>query len=109
MTGEENIMLCSTSIIEEVKATVFSLEGASSGGPDGLNGKFYQYFWEIIKEDVLSVVKAYFAGDSLTKSFTHTNVVLILKNNVVQTFADLRLISLCNFINKVISKVVQRR
>ncbi|XP_060182380.1 uncharacterized protein LOC132612050 [Lycium barbarum] len=79
---------------------VFELNGDSSCGPDGFSGIFYQKCWEVIKADVYSVVKAFFEGQTLPKSITHTHLVLLPKKNVVETFSDMRPISLSNFINK---------
>ncbi|XP_060211962.1 uncharacterized protein LOC132639536 [Lycium barbarum] len=72
--------------LEEVKKAVFELSSNSAGGPDGMIGTFYQ---------------------TLPKSITHTNLVLLPKKNNIETFADMRAISLSKFINKVISRVVQ--
>ncbi|XP_059288614.1 uncharacterized protein LOC132041965 [Lycium ferocissimum] len=59
--------------------------------------------------DVFRMVQAFYEGHTLPKSVTHTNLVLIPKKLEVHTFGDLRPISLCNFINKVISRVVHER
>nr|XP_016437309.1 PREDICTED: uncharacterized protein LOC107763346 [Nicotiana tabacum] len=60
---------------EEVKRAVMGLNGDSAGGPDGFTGAFYQTCWEIIEEDVVGMVKAFFCGQQLPKSVTHTNLV----------------------------------
>ncbi|XP_060170719.1 uncharacterized protein LOC132601661 [Lycium barbarum] len=85
---------------------VFELNGDSTCGADAFSGIFYQKCWEVIKAVVFSVVKAFFEGPTLPKSITHTNLVLLPKKNVVEAFYDMRPISLRNFINKVISRVV---
>lgn len=54
----------------------------------------------------MEVVHAFFEGRSLQKSLTHTNLILIPKKEVIQTFSDLRLISLRYFLNKVVSRVL---
>ncbi|WMV32127.1 hypothetical protein MTR67_025512 [Solanum verrucosum] len=48
-------------------------------------------------------------GNTLPKSITHTNLVLLPKKENVQDFTDLRPISLSNFINKVLSRIVHNR
>ncbi|XP_059295565.1 uncharacterized protein LOC132048898 [Lycium ferocissimum] len=58
---------------------------------------------------VYNVVKVFFEGQTLPKSITHTILVLIPKKNNVETFTDMRPISLSNFINKLISRVVQNK
>ncbi|XP_059287623.1 uncharacterized protein LOC132040947 [Lycium ferocissimum] len=57
--------------------------------------------------EVYNVVKAFFDGQTLPKSITHTNLVLLPKKNNIETFGDMGSIRLSNFINKVISRVVQ--
>ncbi|XP_075087618.1 uncharacterized protein LOC142169628 [Nicotiana tabacum] len=42
--------------LEEVKATIFGLNGNSSSGPDGFTGLFYQECWEIICNDIHNMV-----------------------------------------------------
>ena len=56
----------------EVKRAVFSINPFSAPGDDGFNAKFYQFFWEIIKEDVIRAVRSFFAGGRMLKSFNHT-------------------------------------
>ncbi|XP_060202553.1 uncharacterized protein LOC132630976 [Lycium barbarum] len=109
MVKGENQILTSMPTLEDVKNAVFYLSGDSSGGPDGMIGAFYQVCWEIMGANVYNVVKVFFEGQTLPKSITHTNLVLIPKKNNVETFADMRNISLSNFINKVISRVVQNK
>ncbi|XP_059315388.1 uncharacterized protein LOC132065996 [Lycium ferocissimum] len=106
---EDNMLLAEQPTMEKVQKAVFELNGDSTCGPDGFSGIFYQKCWEVIKADVFSVVKAFFEGQTLPKSITHTNLVLLPKKNVVESFSDMRPISLSNFINKVISRVVHDR
>ncbi|XP_059314087.1 uncharacterized protein LOC132064926 [Lycium ferocissimum] len=64
---------------------------------------------DIIGADVYNVVKAFFDGQTLPKSVTHTNLVLLPKKEIINNFSDLRPISLSNFINKIITKVIHDR
>ncbi|XP_060216553.1 uncharacterized protein LOC132644029 [Lycium barbarum] len=84
---EYNEMLCAPSTEDEVKKAC----------------------WNIVGIDVYKVVKAFYEGHTLPKSVTHTNLVLLPKKGVVQQFTDLRLISLSNFVNKVISRIMHDR
>lgn len=52
------------------------------------------------------MVKAFFYGFDLPRSITYTNMALIHKKDKVKRLEDLRLINLCNFVNKVFSKLV---
>ncbi|XP_059294479.1 uncharacterized protein LOC132047455 [Lycium ferocissimum] len=73
---------------EEVKEAVFSLNGESACGPDGFTGLFFQSCWEIVKLDVVDMVKAFFVGQELPRFITHTNLILIPKKEQVQSFSD---------------------
>ncbi|XP_060210556.1 uncharacterized protein LOC132637493 [Lycium barbarum] len=94
---------------EEIKEAVFALNGESACGPDGFTGLFFQSAWEIVKLDVVDMVKAFFVGQELPRFITHTNLILIPKKKQVQSFSDLRPISLSNFTNKIILRVVHER
>ncbi|XP_075091900.1 uncharacterized protein LOC142172042 [Nicotiana tabacum] len=95
--------------IEEVRAAVFELSRESASGPDGFTGLFYQTCWDVIGVDIHNMVLHFYGGTALPKSITHTNLVLLPKKPRVETFSDLRPISLSNFINKVLSKVLHDR
>ncbi|KAK6791948.1 hypothetical protein RDI58_011029 [Solanum bulbocastanum] len=94
---------------DEVKKVVFSLNGDSASGLDGFSGQFFQSCWNIIREDITNMVRAFFCGQELPRYITHTNLTLIPKKESIGTFGDLRPISLSTFVNKIISKVVQER
>lgn len=87
---------------EEVQNAVFGLSGDSVAGPDGFSGAFFQSCWDVVADDVVLVVKAFFCGQELPKYITHTNMVLIPKKEFPKTFSDIRPISLSGFLNKVI-------
>lgn len=40
---------------EEIKAAAFALAEEKAPDPDGFPMAFFQYFWEVVKQDVLSV------------------------------------------------------
>ncbi|XP_055802509.1 uncharacterized protein LOC129871574 [Solanum dulcamara] len=90
----------------ELKEAVFSLSNVSAAGPDGINGKFFHTCWDIISEDLLNLVKFIFNGHSLSKFISHACLVLLPKVDHPNKLSDVRPISLSNFTNKVISKVL---
>lgn len=94
---------------EKIKKTIFELNQESSCGPNGLNSHFYQVLQDIVGGDIIEVIHDFFGGSTLPKSIFHTNLVLIPKKDVIQEFYDLRPISLSNFLNKVISRIIHGR
>nr|XP_027120574.1 uncharacterized protein LOC113737562 [Coffea arabica] len=69
--------------IEEVKRVVFEMDGDSAAGPDGFT--------------------------ELPRFVTSTSIVLIPKVPNPQDFSKFRPISLCNFFNKVLSRILADR
>lgn len=94
---------------EEVQKVVFELNGDSACGPDGFLGMFFQSCWEMIGEDVVRVVKAFFCGKTLPRFISHKNLILLPKKEQVRLLNDLRPISLYTFVSKIISRVVHDR
>lgn len=85
---------------------LFSLNRDSAAGPDGFTRKFFTHCWEIIGNDLYAAVLEFFAGFNFPRSWTSTRVVTIPKVDNPSSFKDLRPISLCNFYNKIISKLL---
>lgn len=61
-SDDENTILCKMSSLEEVKRDVFSLNGDSASRPDGLIERFYQSCWDIVGNDVPTMVQNFFQG-----------------------------------------------
>lgn len=62
-----------------------------------------------MKDDLWEVVDESRASSFVFKDLNNTMIALILKNGNVSSFDDLRPISLCNSVYKVISKVMANR
>ncbi|XP_075101679.1 uncharacterized protein LOC142177113 [Nicotiana tabacum] len=106
MSQDQNARLWEEPTMEGVKASIFGLNGDSASGPDGFTGQFYQARWEVVCDDVLNMVRAFFCGAELPNFITHTNLILLSKKKNVAIFSDIRAISLRNFSNKIISRVI---
>ncbi|XP_019266859.1 PREDICTED: uncharacterized protein LOC109244255 [Nicotiana attenuata] len=106
MADVANMELSRLPTFEEVKGAVFELSGESAGGPGGFTGLFYQSCWDIVGRDIHNMVMHFYGGATHPKSITHTNLVLLPKKLRVETFSDLRPISLSNFTNKVVFRVL---
>ncbi|RYR65333.1 hypothetical protein Ahy_A03g011263 [Arachis hypogaea] len=57
VTEEMNRDLISEVSDDEIRNAVFSMGSLKAPGSDGLNGLFYQKYWEVIKKEVCEVVK----------------------------------------------------
>lgn len=78
-----------------------------SPGPDGMNPGFYQKFWSIIGKDVAKECIRILTLGTILGDLNVTLIVLIPNKANPDTMADLRPISLCNVMMKVISKMLE--
>ncbi|CAM8936846.1 unnamed protein product [Rhodiola kirilowii] len=109
ISEEDNVSLSATPSLEEIQHNVFSMNSNSSPGPDGFTGKFFTFCWEIIKEDLQAAVQAFFEGLQLPKIISSTSIVLIPKVHNAGKLDQVRPISLCNFIHKILSRILNSR
>jgi hypothetical protein len=93
----------------EVKAALDHIGHLKAPGPDGMPSLFYKKYWHImgytIVKEVLNVLK----GGAMPKGWNETFVVLIPKVKDPSRIKDLRPISLCNVLYKLVSKVLANR
>lgn len=94
---------------KKVHNAVIGLNKNSASGPAGFSSSFFEYCWEIVGEDITTLIQTFFYGQELTKFFTHPNLILIPKREVIKSFVDLKPISFSSFINKIISRVIHDR
>nr|XP_016496749.1 PREDICTED: uncharacterized protein LOC107815646 [Nicotiana tabacum] len=63
----ENAELIKQPTKEEVKVAVLGLNGDSTGGPDGMTGKFYHSCWDIIGDNLYDMVISRVVHERLVK------------------------------------------
>ena len=106
---EQNEMMVADVDEKEVKAALFNMHPDKSPGPDGMSPGFYQKCWNIVKKDVVSIVQCFFQTGKIDEQLKGTNIALIPKKPHLTLMTDLRPISLCNVVYKIISKVLANR
>ena len=109
ITLEQNSRLDKMPDMEELKTIIMSMNPNSAPGPDGIGGKFFQVCFDIIQDDLLAAVKSFFSGKILPRYMTHACLVLLPKINHPNKLKDYRPVSLSNFTNKIISKILSTR
>jgi hypothetical protein len=78
-------------------------------GPDGFNPAFYQHFWDRCSNDIYEAAQDWLARGYFPSSLSETNICLIPKCENPTTMKDMRPISLCNVLYKMISKLLANR
>lgn len=109
ITEDMNSKLIAPISSMEVKNAVFDLGALKAPGPDGLNGDFYQKNWATISSDVIATIEEFFSSGSIGNCINDTLVALIPKVQHPESISQLRPISCCNFIYKIISKIIVKR
>ncbi|MCI00450.1 RNA-directed DNA polymerase (Reverse transcriptase), partial [Trifolium medium] len=78
-------------------------------GPDGFNPAFYQHFWNICGDDIFEATKEWLERGYFPSSLNETNICLVPKCENPVSMKDLRPISLCNVLYKMVSKLLANR
>ena len=101
--------LSSEYILYEIEAAFFQMGPTKAPGPDGMNALFYQKFWHIVSDNVVSAILEFLNTGYMPPALNHTYIVLIPKIKNPIKVPDFRPISICNVIYKIITKVLANR
>jgi hypothetical protein len=69
--------------IEEIKNAIFEAEGNKSPGSDGLTFTFYQKYWDLIKDELVLMVNAFYNHNLDLSKLNLVIIVLIPKKKIV--------------------------
>lgn len=109
VTAQMNAFLTTEFTTEEVKAALDSIGDLKAPGMDGLPAIFYKHYWQLIGDSVAIEVLQVLRGGCMPAGWNDTLVVLIPKVQNPETLKDLRPISFCNVVYKLVSKVLANR
>ncbi|GAU18647.1 hypothetical protein TSUD_124800 [Trifolium subterraneum] len=109
VTEEDNMYLAASITKVEIQQALFQMHPDKSPGPDGFNPTFYQRFWEQCGDDIFVAASTWLDRGYFPTSLNETNICLIPKCDNPISMKDLRPISLCNVLYKMISKVLANR
>ncbi len=109
VTEDMNNSLSQDYTIEEVEIAIKQMAPQTAPGPDRMPPLFYQTFWQLIGEDVTVAVLSSLNSGKILQAINHTYITLIPKVKSLENITEFRLISLCNVVYKIISKVIANR
>jgi hypothetical protein len=109
VTDDMNDSLLKDYSDEEIKYALDCMGDLKAPGPDGIPALFYKKYWNIVGQDVCREVRSLLNGGEMPEKWNETVVVLIPKIANPDKLKDLRPISLCNVVYKIVSKVISNR
>ena len=101
--------LCHSPSLIEVKNALFAMKPLKAPGPDGFHPLFFQKSWETISHDLHLQISECFKYANVPEHLCNALICLIPKVEHPTTVKQLRPISLCNTIYKVITKIIVQR
>lgn len=109
MTDDQNANLMMLPTTEEIRAAVFDINPNKCPGPDGMNGHFFQQFWETMSSEITTMITCFFNTGKLEEGINKTNICLVPKKLGAKQLDQFRPISLCNVVYKIVSKLLSNR
>ncbi|KAL5580779.1 hypothetical protein UlMin_013221 [Ulmus minor] len=109
VTPQLNAQLEQAFEAEDVRTTVFQMAPSKSPGADGMSAIFYQKFWPIIGEEITAACLGFTNGGPPLGSINETIITLLPKIKNPTRITEFWLISLCNVLYKIISKMLANR
>ena len=85
------------------------MEPLKAPGPDGMPPLFFQHFWGLVDADVTNLVLSWLNSSTIPHLLNQTFITLLPKIKNPESVSDCRLISLCNVLYKIFSKMLANR
>ncbi|GAA0149310.1 hypothetical protein LIER_08523 [Lithospermum erythrorhizon] len=93
----------------DVKNGLFSMKKGKAPGHDGMSASFYQFYWDIVHEDISAMVLNCVNEGRFLKKFNFMFITLIPKMTNPTEITQFRPIALCNRTANLIAKVLAER
>ncbi|XP_058763491.1 uncharacterized protein LOC131636928 [Vicia villosa] len=94
---------------DEIWKAIQSLGDTKAPCIDGFTAHFFKKSWMIIRVDVIEAMQEFFRTSKMHKAVNCSFITLIPKSSEARTVKDMRPISCCTTIYKVISKILTAR
>ena len=109
VTSEINLELINEFTREEVELALKQMHPTKAPGLDGMSALFFQKYWDVIGNDISSMILNVLNSNMSLAEINKTNITLIPKTKCPSRMSEFRPISLCNIIYKLVSKVLANR
>lgn len=109
LTSEHCQILIAPVTEEEINVALRNLGDNKAPGVDGYSPKFFKTTWNIVGQDVRKVIQDFFGNMRLSQALNSTLVTLIPKRPDATQMTDMRPISCCTTVYKIISKILTAR
>lgn len=106
---DDNRSLCSFPTDLEIWEAVKGIRGMKAPGPDRFTALIFQKYWNVVRLDVIGMVRNFFRNGFLLKQINYTHIALIPKVDASKLISQFRPTSLCNVTYKIISKILTNR
>jgi len=93
----------------KLKRALDAIGDLKAPGPDGMPSIFFKEYWDVVGGQLTKEVMAVLRGGRMHEGWNDTIISLIPKVQHTKKVTDLRPITLCNVVYKVISKVLANR
>jgi len=95
--------------LEEIERVLKICAKDKCPGPDGWTVEFFICFWDLIGPEVLALVEESRLNGHISGGLNSSFIALIPKASKATSFDDYRPIALCNFLYKIVSKIIAER
>jgi hypothetical protein len=109
ITQEEADELIKPFSMEEIKSAVFQMEHNKAPRPDGFMAEFYQYFWELIKNDLHSMLNDFYGGNLNIARLNYGIINLVPKCKDAKQIQTYRPICVLNVVLNFFTKILMNR
>ena len=106
---EMNILLKAEVTEEELEKVAYSCQKGKSPSSDGLTIEFFQGFYDLVKEYLLKTVQESQRVGKVLGALNSTFLALIPKKQNPSSFEEMRPISCCNMVYRLIAKTIALR
>ena len=103
---EDNCDLMKPITLQDIQHILSISKNDKSPGPDGIPIKVYKCLFDILAEDLLRVIEISRISGKIPVVFNSTFLALIPKIDHPSSFEDFRSISLCNYVCKIMGKII---